>query len=120
MRDGGERCYMAPLLKYFGEVLIRDIDQAAIDEAARTLLPHGAPDYQNRRIYTPISAVLHYALGDDCPQFKRPKGSKGRERKDFMWPEDAFAIIDEANKIDEEFGLYLLMLLIPASVRAKA
>jgi integrase len=111
MRDGGERCYMSPLLKYFGEFLIKDIDQAAIDEAARTLLPHGAPDYQNRRIYTPISAVLHHALGDRCQPIRRPKGSKGRERKDFMWPDDAFSIIAEAEKIDPEFGLYLFTLL---------
>jgi hypothetical protein len=41
----------------------------------RALLPLGAPDYQNRRIYTPISAVMHHALGDKCPQFKRPKGA---------------------------------------------
>lgn len=34
-----------------------------------------------------------------------------RERKDFMWPEDAFAIIGEADKIDSEFGLYLFTLL---------
>jgi integrase len=111
MRDGGERCYMKPLLQYFGETLIRDIDQAVIDEAAKTLLPHGAPDYRNRRIYTPVSAVLHHALGDDCPRIRRPKGSKGRERKDFMWPKDAFAIIAEAEKIDSEFGLYLYTLL---------
>jgi integrase len=28
-----------------------------------------------------------------------------------MWPDVAFAILDEADKIDEEFGLYLLLLL---------
>jgi integrase len=28
-----------------------------------------------------------------------------------MWPEDAFAVIDEAANIDSEFGLYLLVLL---------
>jgi integrase len=102
---------MSPLLKHFGETLISDIDQAAIDEAAKTLLPTGAPDYRNRRIYTPVSAVLHHALGDDCPRIRRPKGSKGRERKEFMWREDAFAIIAEADKIDPEFGLYLRLLL---------
>lgn len=67
--------------------------------------------YGNRAAYTPISAIMHHALGDKCPQFKRPKGAKGRERKDFMWPEDAFAVIDEADKIDPELGLYLLLLL---------
>jgi integrase len=111
MQDDGERAYLAPLIKYFGETPLIKIDQAAIDDAAKTLLPHGAPDYRNRRIYTPVSAVLHHALGDDCPRIRRPKGSKGRERKDFMWPDDAFAIIAEAEKIDPDFGLYLRFLL---------
>jgi integrase len=111
MRDGGERCYMAPLLEHFKEIPLKEIDQEAIDTAAATLLPLGAPDYRNRRIYTPVSAVLHHALGDKCPPLRRPKGAKGRARTDFMWPDDAFAIIDEADKIDPEFGLYLRLLL---------
>jgi integrase len=111
MQAGGERRYVAFNLKHFRETLIKDIDQAALDAAADTLLPGAAPDYKNRKIFTPVIAILHNALGDKCPQFKRPKGSKGRERKGFMWPEDAFATIDEADKIDEEFGLYLLSLL---------
>jgi integrase len=111
MQAGGERRYVAFNLKHFREMLIKDIDQAALDAAAETLLPVAAPDYRNRKVYTPVIAILRQALGDKCPQFRRPKGSKGRERKGFMWPEDAFATIDEADKIDEEFGLYLLSLL---------
>jgi hypothetical protein len=111
MRDGGERRYVAFNLKHFRETLIKDIDQAALDAAAEKLLPTAAPDYRNRKVYTPVIAILRQALGDKCPTFKRPKGSKGVERKDFMWPEDAFAVIDEAEKDDPEFGLYLLSLL---------
>lgn len=112
MREGGESRYISPLLKHFGEMpLVEVATQEAIDNAAMTLLPNGAPDYRNRKIYTPISAVLHHALGDKCPQFKRPKGSKGRDRKEFMWPNDAFAIIGAADGIDPEFGLYLRLLI---------
>jgi integrase len=111
MQAGGERRYAAILIKHVGEKPLREIDQDAIDEAANTLLPQGAPDYRNRKVYTPVSAIMHHALGDKCPAFKRPKGSKGRERKDFMWPEDATTIIREASKIDPEFGLYLTTLL---------
>jgi hypothetical protein len=75
------------------------------------ILPTGAPDYRNRAVYAPTVTILRNALGDKCPSFKRPKGSKGRQRKEFMWPEQAFAIIDEAAKIDPEFELYLLVLL---------
>ncbi len=33
MRAGGERAYMAPLLKHFRETRLPDITQAAIDKA---------------------------------------------------------------------------------------
>jgi integrase len=112
MQAGGERRYVAPLIKHFTPAkLLKEIDQAAIDDAANAMLPAAAPDYRNRKVYTPVSAILHHALGGKCPIFRRPKGSKGIERKVFMWPEDAFAVLDEADKIDPEFGLYLLTLL---------
>jgi integrase len=112
MQAGGERKHVAALISHFTPTkLLSDIDQDAIDAAAIELLPNGAPDYRNRKVYTPVSAIMHHALGDKCPPFRRPKGSKGRERKDFMWPEDAFAVIDAADELDEEFGLYLLLLL---------
>jgi len=111
MRAGGERRHVARLLEHFRETPIEEIDQAAIDAAAAELLPTGAPDYRNRAVYTPVIAIMRLALGDKCPPFKRPKGSKGRNRTDFMWPDDAFAIIAEADAIDAEFGLYLRLLL---------
>lgn len=111
MRNGGERKHVAFNIKHFGGTPLSAIDQAALDNAASTLLPMGAPDYRNRKVYTPVIAIMRNALGDKCPQFKRPKGAKGRERKEFMWPSDAFAVIGEADKIDPEFGLYLRLLL---------
>jgi integrase len=111
MRNGGERRYVAPLVKHFGQTLLRDMDQKAIDDAALAILPTGAPDYRNRAVYAPTITILRSALGDKCPSFKRPKGSKGRQKKDFMWPADAFGIITAADEIDPEFGLYLRLLL---------
>lgn len=111
MKAGGERRYMPMLLRHFREKPLEEIDQAALNDAATKLLPNGAPDYQNRSIYTPVIAVLRHALGDKCPPFKRPKGSKGHNKTDFMWPEDAFAIVGAADTIDPEFGLYLRLLL---------
>lgn len=111
MQAGGERRHMPMLLRHFREKPIEEIDQAAIDDAANTLLPNGAPDYKNRAVYTPVITVLRRALGDKCPPFKRPKGAKGRNKTDFMWPEDAFAIVGAADTIDPEFGLYLRLLL---------
>jgi integrase len=111
MRDGGSRRYVAPLIKHFGETPLREIDQDAIDTAAIALHPGVTPATRARQAYTPISAIMHHALGDKAPMVRRPKGAKGRVKKDFMWPQDCFAIIEEADKIDREFGLYLRLLI---------
>lgn len=111
MQAGGERRYVAPLVKHFREMPLTAVDQAAIDDAARTILPNGAPDYRNRAVYAPVSAILHHALGEKCSVIRRPKGSKGRNKTDFMWPADAVAIIEQADRIDAEFGLYLRLLI---------
>ena len=111
LQAGGERRYIASLIRHFGEVPIEAIDQAAVDAAALALLPNATPATRNRRIYTPISAVLHQALGDKCAIIRRPKGARGQVKTDFLWPEDAFAVIDAAEAIDPEFALYLLLLL---------
>lgn len=111
MRTGGSRRYVAQLIKHFGARPLAEIDQAAIDAAAAAICPHVSPGTQNCYVYTPVSAILHHALGEACPVIRRPKGAKGRIKTDFMWPADAFGIIDAAHAIDEEFGLYLLVLL---------
>jgi integrase len=111
MRAGGSRRYVAPLIKHFRAIPLQEIDQRAIEAAAAALCPHVSPGTQNCYVYTPVSAILHHALGEACPTIRRPKGAKGNVKTDFMWPADAFGIIDAAAAIDEEFGLYLLMLL---------
>jgi integrase len=111
MLAGGRRKYLAKLIRHFGETPLEDITQKAIDAAAVALYPNVTPATQNGYVYTPVSAVLHHALGANCPVIHRPKGAKGRIKTDFMWPDDAFAIIEEADKIDSEFGLYLRLLI---------
>jgi hypothetical protein len=76
MEAGGERRYVRPLIKHFGNKPIPEIDQVAIDAAAVALYPDGAPDYRNRAVYTPMSAILHHALGDKCPTVRRPRAPK--------------------------------------------
>ncbi len=111
MQAGGARRYVAPLIKHFREKPLSQIDQDEIDKAAITLYPHVVPATQNCYVYTPVSAILHHALGDKCPVIRRPKGAKGKIKTDFLWPADAFAIIAEADSIDPEFGLYLRLLI---------
>jgi len=112
MKDGGRRRYLTPLIKHFRDKPLSEIDQAAIDDAASAIYPLVEnPATRNCYVYTPVSAILHHALGDKCPVIRRPKGAKGRIKTDFMWPADAFAIILAADAIDAEFGLYLRTLL---------
>jgi integrase len=111
MQAGCRRKYVAALIKHFGETPLKDMTQKAIDDAAALLYPNVSPATRNCYLYTPVSAIMHHALSDQCPIIRRPKGAKGREKVDFMWPGDAFAIIEEADKIDAEFGLYLRLLI---------
>jgi integrase len=111
MQADGDRKHVAALIRHFGEKPLDEITQAAIDAAAIALAPDVSPATRNRRVYTPVSAILHQALGDACPVIRRPKGAKGRIKTDFMWPDDAFAVIDQAELIDPELALYLLLLL---------
>jgi hypothetical protein len=60
-KKGGEKRFLEPLLKYFADLPISKIDQAAIDAAAMALYPKGSSSTRNRQVYTPISAVLKSA-----------------------------------------------------------
>jgi integrase len=111
LQAGGRRRYVAALIKHFRETPLADINQSAIDAAAVELHPNVTPATRNCYVYTPVSAILHHALGEACPVIRRPKGAKGRIKTDFMWPADAFAIVTAADEIDAEFGLYLRLLI---------
>jgi integrase len=111
MESGGNKKYVDKLINHFGETPLADIDQDAVDAAALVIYPGVTPATRARQCYTVISAIMHHALGDKAPMLRRPKGSKGKKKTDFMWPEDCFAIIEEADKIDSEFGLYLRLLI---------
>lgn len=108
MEAGGEGLYMKRLLHHFKERALSSIDQKAIDEAAQKLYPKASNATRNRHVYTPISAVLKRA-GIKIP-LVRPIGALGATRTDWLWPEDAFRLFKEADKIDAEFGLFLRFL----------
>lgn len=108
METGGEGRFMAPLLHHFKERAVSEIDQTAIDEAAEKLYPKGTPATRNRHVYTVVSAVLKHAGIDH--KLKRPKGSGGVQRTDWLWPEDAFRLFKEADKTDARFGVFLRFL----------
>lgn len=108
MKNGGDRRPLKKLLDYFGEITLRLIDQAAIDEAAATLFPTHSPATRNREVFTPVSAILKHA-GQEF-RIKRPKGSRGRVVTRWLWPEQAFRIFEAAHPIDREFAVFLQLL----------
>jgi integrase len=114
MQAGGERQYLVPLLKYFGERPLKLIDQAAIDSCASALVPTQSAATRNREIYTPISAVLKH-VGYDF-QIRRPRGWRGRVVRAWLWPEQAFRLLDAMQAIDAE-GYALCVLLLYGGLR---
>ena len=79
--------YLERLLTHFGTTLLKDIDQAAVDQATRSLVTPGASDATKRRaVYTPLLSVLrHAARRGWCqwPALERPSDGPGRVR--FLW-----------------------------------
>lgn len=108
MKAGGERKYLRKLLEHFGDKPIREIDQAAIDEAAVYLYPNRSAATRNRSVYTPVSAVLRHAGIQN--NLRRPKGAGGVSSTAWLWPEQAEAIFEEAEKLDKEFAALLIVL----------
>lgn len=109
MKAGRSRRYVAKLIEHFGETMLSELDQAAIDRAAVTIYPAVTPCTRNRCVYTPVSAILRHAGRED--KLRRPKGSKGRTVTDFLMPDDATSIIAAAEVIDPELALLLKFLL---------
>ncbi len=109
MEAGRRSRYVSKLIKHFGDMLLTEIDQGAIDAAAIAIHPNAGPGTRNACVYTPVSAILRHA-GVDL-KLRRPKGAKGRVVTDWLVPEDAGAIIRAADTIDSEFGELLRFLL---------
>ncbi len=99
----------APREEHFGETPWREIDQAAIDQAATILRPTASAATRNRCVYTPIAAILRFK--DATFHIRRPPGAKGKSRTDYLNPPDAMAIIEAAETIDGDFARLLRFLL---------
>lgn len=106
---GGEQRFLAPLMKQLGDIELSEITQEMIDEAALALHPNGTPATRNRQVYSPISAILK-ANRINLP-IVRPKGAKGNARTFYFEPQEAGRLISAASEEDEEFGLFLTVLL---------
>jgi integrase len=108
MRAGGDRRFLKRLLEHFGDMVLGNIKQSTIEEAAIRLYPVGTAATRNRQVYTPISSILRHA-GVHL-SIRRPKGSVGKVQTGWLWPEQAEAIFAEAEKLDPEFRALLVTL----------
>lgn len=83
LMQGGEGRYLGPLVKHFATAKLSNIDQAAIERAAKILKPKAAQSTINRQIHTPLSAVLKFAAKRGLCELKpieRPDQPKGKTR----------------------------------------
>ena len=108
MKAGGERKFLGPIINHKGEYSILNkptssITQQDLGHLADVLYPDATPQTRNRQVYTPVIAVLRH-VGIERG-FKRPKGWRGKKAKSSLEVDQAFALLDEADKIDREFGL---------------
>ncbi|QGM46670.1 tyrosine-type recombinase/integrase [Methylocystis heyeri] len=91
----GNKRFLTPLLDHFNTTLLKDIDQHAIDLAAKKLYPNAGPATRNRQVYTPVSAILRHAARKkwcDVPILARPKQPKGKLR--WLKPEEAEKLVE--------------------------
>ncbi|WP_316168920.1 MULTISPECIES: site-specific integrase [unclassified Bradyrhizobium] len=114
LKAGGAPNYIERIIKDQSAHSLRDrklaeIDQIAIDNAARSVYPEAPATTLNRQFYTPVSAILKHAGIER--KIKRPKGWRGSKATSWLDPEPAFAVIREAFAIEPEFGLLCLTLL---------
>lgn len=108
MKAGGERRFLKPLLEHFRDTPIKEIDQLAVDHAASQIFPDASPATRNRQLYTPVSAVMRHS-GNKF-DLRRPKGAVGNSNTSWLWPEQAYRLFEEAEKIDKEFAALLITL----------
>lgn len=109
MEAGGERRFLSPLLKHFGDVPLARIGQAEIDAASAALYPSATNATRNRQVYSPMSSIMKRA--GITTAFKRPKGSQGTPRLTWLRPEEAMGLLDAAEAVDARFGALCCFLL---------
>lgn len=81
MNGGGDASLLLPIIERIGEFFLSDVTQDVIDTLAAELYPTGQNSTKIRKVYTPISAVMHWAAdswGFQPRRIRRPKNPPGR------------------------------------------
>jgi hypothetical protein len=103
MQAGGDAQFLEPLIQHFADKPLAQITQADVDAAATLLCPELTDASKNRKVYTPVSAIMHHAgfetlllEGDKRKAMKRPKDSRGSSRLCWLRPPEAARLIAAA------------------------
>lgn len=97
MEAGGERQFLAPLIRHFDGMPVKSIDQPMIDRAAAAIYPNATAATRNRQVYTPVSAVLKRAGIER--KIKRPIGWRGRKLTHWLTPAQAVQVFAVTRKL---------------------
>ncbi|UHS56814.1 tyrosine-type recombinase/integrase [Agrobacterium vaccinii] len=89
LASGGSDRFLRVVRDALGKIELRNINQAALDEAARKIYPTAAAATVNRQLYTPFIAVWNYAAQNDWatvrkwrrPSERRSTSSGPRKRR---------------------------------------
>jgi integrase len=84
INKGGEKRFLLPFVRIFGEKPIDAITQEDIDDAAHHLLPGRAAATQNRAVYVPMSAVLKEA-GVNITLKRPQENKKAKDEDETRW-----------------------------------
>lgn len=109
MQSGRSKLFLAPLIEYFGETPLDEIDQARLDRGAAILGPNRAPQTNNRLVYTPVIAILRHSGLRTA--IRRPKDCGTGHRIEWLKPEQAFSLLNAAGDVDSRLGALLCFLL---------
>ncbi|MFF0947899.1 tyrosine-type recombinase/integrase [Rhizobium leguminosarum] len=107
---GNSARYVDKVAKHFGMTPLADIDQLAIDQAAVKLYPNAGPATRNRQVYTPVSAVMHFAAARkmcERPLITRPKQPKGRIR--WLTKDEADRLVESCSPHLKPLVMFLLL-----------
>ncbi len=101
IESGGETRFLGRVVEYFGpDTLLRDVDNEALNKAARVLFPEAAPATIDRQLVVPVSAVVRLAAEDGlCELRKFRRRAKDRARVRWLTPEEAERLIAAAREL---------------------
>jgi len=108
-KTGGSKRFLEPVISYFGETLLANIDLDAIEKGAAKTYPKASPATRNRQFFTPTAAVLRHAAKRgwcSMPILERPRQPPGIIR--WLTPAEADRLIQACSSHLRPLVIFLL------------